>query len=194
MNHFTSRIPFFLVSLTLSLASFSSNPKSANANDIPSNSELISFNQPDKQLLNFTNQILIDSVNRMGNFPTGSGYSPDITQNGRLACMWSVNQVLKHAGLSPLGNDTLLVLEAREELRQGRGFLVPQSEAKPGDLVIIDAGGWTQHIGICIDRNCTQVKSNSSSQASFSWISNSRFEYPGSPYHSANPEIWRLKS
>ena len=194
MNHFTSRIPFLLVSLTLSLASVSSRPKSAKANEPPDNAELVSLNSSDNSLLDLTNQILIDSVNRMGNFPTGSGYSPEITQNGKLACMWSVNQVLKNAGLRPLGNDTLLVLEAREELLQGRGLPISQLDAQPGDLVIIDAGGWTQHIGICLDRNCTRVKSNSSDRASFSWISNSQFEHPGSPYHSVTPEIWRLKN
>lgn len=194
MNNLSFRILFFLISLILSLTCSYSNTKSAKANEPRPNSELVSLNQSGKLLSDFTNQVLMDSVNRMGNFPTGSGYSPAITQNGKLACMWSVNQVLKNAGLSPLGNDSLLVLEAREELLQGRGLLISQSEAQPGDLVIIDAGGWTQHIGICLNHNCTKVKSNSSSRASFSWISNSGFEYPGGPYHSANPEIWRLKN
>lgn len=194
MDHFTFRIPFLIVSLTCSLFSFSSNLKSAKANEPPDHAELVSLNSSDNSLFDFANQILINSVNHMGNFPTGSGYSPDITQNGKLACMWSVNQVLKNAGLRPLGNDTLLVLEAREELLQGRGIQVSQLDAQAGDLVIIDAGGWTQHIGICLDRNCTKVKSNSSDRASFSWISNSKFEYPGSPYHSVTPEIWRLKN
>lgn len=118
----------------------------------------------------------------------------DYTQNGKFACMWSVNQVLKDAGISPLGNDTLLVLEARDELLQGRGLLVSQLEARPGDLVIIDAGGWQQHIGICLNYSCTKVKSNSSHQASFSWISNSGFKYPQGPYNSGTPEFWRLKN
>ncbi|MEM7759569.1 MAG: hypothetical protein AAF298_15800 [Cyanobacteria bacterium P01_A01_bin.40] len=195
MNRFSFRTFSFLFSLILFLASSYFDPKLAEANESPSNSELISLTQSsDKLLLGFPNQMLINSVNRMGNFPTGSGYSPAITQNGKLACMWSVNQVLKDAGLNTLGNDTLLVLEARDELLQGRGLLVSQLEAKPGDLVIIDAGSWQQHIGICLNHSCTQVKSNSSYQASFSWISNSGFKYPGGPYNSGTPEFWRLKN
>lgn len=194
MNRSSFRTLSFLVSLMLPLASSCLKSKLAKANEPTTNPELISLNQSEKPLLNRINQVLINSVNRMGNFPTGAGYSPAITQNGRLACMWSVNQVLKHAGLRPLGNDTLLVLEARDELLQGRGIRVSQLEARPGDLVIVDAGGWKQHIGICLNNSCTKVKSNSSGRASFSWISNHGFKYPGGPYNSGTPEIWRLKN
>ena len=38
-----------------------------------------------------------------------------------------------------------------------------------------------------------RYKSNSSSRASFSWVSNPNFSYPGSPYNGATPQFWRLK-
>ncbi len=140
------------------------------------------------------NQAIINSVNRMGNFPSGAGHSPSATLNGSLACMWAVNQILKNAGLRPLGNDTLAVLVARAELQRGRGVRVPLSEARPGDLTIVNAGGSRQHIGICLNNGCTRVKSNSSSRASFSWISGPGFKYPGSPYNGGTTEIWRVKN
>ncbi len=140
------------------------------------------------------NQAIINSVNRMGNFPSGAGHSPSATLNGSLACMWAVNQILKNAGLRPLGNDTLAVLVARTELQRGRGVRVPLSEARPGDLTIVNAGGSRQHIGICLNNGCTRVKSNSSSRASFSWISGPGFKYPGSPYNGGTTEIWRVKN
>ena len=194
MNRSSFRILLFPISLMLSFTISCLEPRLVKANEALTNPELISLNQSEKLLLDRINHVLINSLNHMGSFPTGSGYSPAITQNGKLACMWAVNQVLKHAGLRPLGNDTLLVLEAKEELLRGRGIRVSQSEARPGDLTIVDAGGWTQHIGICLDHNCTKVKSNSSYHASFSWISGPGFRYPGGPYNSGNPEIWRLKN
>lgn len=139
------------------------------------------------------NQSVLSSVETMGSFRTGAGYSPAATNNGRQACMWAVNQVLKNAGIKPLGNDTLAVLVAREDLRRGRGQQVSQREAKAGDLHIVDAGGGNQHIGICLNDGCTKVKSNSSSRASFSWISGAGFRYPGSPYNNGKSEFWRLK-
>lgn len=194
MNKLSLQIFSFIVSSILSLTFCGLESRPAKANPLPTNPNLISATRSSQPGLNFINQALIASVNSMGNFPTGFGYSPSITQNGKLACMWSINQILKHAGFKPLGNDTLLVLEAREELRQGRGIEVSQSKAIPGDLAIVDAGGWIQHIGICLNDGCTKVKSNSSSRASFSWISNPKFRYPGSPYNSGKSEIWRLKS
>ncbi len=70
MNRFSFRILFFLVSFTLSLASYCLDSKVVKANEPPPNSELVSLNQSsDKLLLDVTNQLLINSVNRMGNFP-----------------------------------------------------------------------------------------------------------------------------
>ena len=53
-------------------------------------------------------------------------------------------------------------------LRSGRGTLITQSSAVAGDIVI-EAG--TSHVGICLNTGCTRVISNSSSNASFSWVS-----------------------
>jgi len=121
-----------------------------------------------------------------------TGITPIFTSNGIRAAMSSINYILKNAGIEPLGNDTLSIKKAKEELINGRGKLVSNSLARPGDLVIVDAGGSAQNIGICLDAGCTKVRSNYSYQAQFSWITNSNFTYPGSPYTEVTPEIWRI--
>lgn len=94
------------------------------------------------------------------------------TDNGRKACAYAVNEVLKMAGLSPIGNLSVVVMEG--ELRKGRGVHIPTNKGGPGDIVIVTGAG--NHVGICMSTGCTQVLSNSSSNASFSWVSGPNFE------------------
>ena len=107
--------------------------------------------------------------------------------------MWAVNRVLKESGYAPLGKDTLAVREGQADLESGRGTKVNIADARPGDIVLVDKGGSSQHIGFCVNNGCTQTISNSSSRASFSFRGNSNFSYPGSPYNGATPQVYRLK-
>jgi hypothetical protein len=100
------------------------------------------------------------------------------TDGGRKACAWAVNQVLTSDGVAPL--DTNSVQSMENALTSGRGTLVDPSQAMPGDIVIQAQDG---HVGICMNVGCTQVISNSSSNASFTWVSNTSFSqsYSGGP-------------
>ena len=97
---------------------------------------------------------------------------------GTVACAWAVNQVLTSAGISPIDGDSVQSME--NALTSGRGTLVDPSDAKAGDIVIQAGDG---HVGICMNDGCTQVISNSSSHASFTWVSNTSF----SPSYSGGP-------
>ena len=119
------------------------------------------------------NRKILTAMERVGNFSTAN--MPG-TSGGRYACMGAVNKVLKEAGFQPL--DGLSVLEAEKELKRGRGTKISQSQTQPGDILIVaddERPGGRQHVGICLNVGCTKVKSNSSSRASFSWISNGQF-------------------
>ncbi len=98
--------------------------------------------------------------------------------NGTVSCAWAVNNVLANAGIAPVDSDSVQSME--NALIAGRGTLVNPSQAQPGDIVIQAQDG---HVGICANVGCTQVISNSSSRASFSWISNTSFNpsYNGGP-------------
>jgi predicted RNA-binding Zn ribbon-like protein len=61
-------------------------------------------------------------------------------------------------------------------LQSGRGTLISPSAAQAGDIVIEGNDG---HVGICMNDGCTQVLSNSSSKASFSWVSGTNFSGTG---------------
>jgi hypothetical protein len=98
--------------------------------------------------------------------------------NGRVACAWAVNNVLTNAGMAPLDSNSVASMESA--LTSGRGTLVDQSSAVPGDIVVQAQDG---HVGICMNNGCTQVVSNSSSKGSFSWISDTNF----SPSYSGGP-------
>ena len=91
---------------------------------------------------------------------TNTSGGPD---GGNLACAWAVNNVLKNAGIPPIDGDSVPAME--QALAGGRGTQVQQSGAQAGDIVIL---GGMSHVGICYDANCTQVISNSSSNATFS--------------------------
>jgi hypothetical protein len=98
--------------------------------------------------------------------------------NGTVACAWSVNNVLTNAGVANLDSTSVQSLE--NSITAGRGTLVDSSAAVAGDIVIQAGDG---HVGICQNTGCTQVLSNSSSKATFSWISNTSFtpSYSGGP-------------
>lgn len=113
------------------------------------------------------------AMESLGNFSTAS--MPG-TNGGRVACMGAVNRVIQSAGYKPL--DGLSVLEAERVLKSGRGTALSPSQTGPGDIVIVadnEVPGGRQHVGICLNAGCTRVKSNSSTNASFSWISNGTF-------------------
>ncbi len=97
---------------------------------------------------------------------------------GTVACAWAVNQVLSSTGIAPI--DTNNVQSMENALTSGRGTLVDPSQAVAGDIVIQAQDG---HVGICMNNGCTQVISNSSSHATFTWVSNTSF----SPSYSGGP-------
>ncbi|MEO1744308.1 MAG: hypothetical protein AAFR99_21210, partial [Cyanobacteria bacterium J06629_9] len=128
-------------------------------------------------------QRLFQSMGQMGRFNTAAG--PD---GGNLACAWAVNRVLSNAGIQPIGSNPNYVPSVEADLRGGRGTQIGQSQAAPGDIVIASNVG---HIGICLNQGCTQVRSNSSSRAQFTWDSN--FNFNG-VYGGGQSRVYRLKN
>jgi len=121
----------------------------------------------------------------VGNCGASSANGPG-TNGGQLACAYEVNQVLAAAGIAPLDSNSVQAME--NALTGGRGTLITdQSTAQPGDIVIQGGDG---HVGICMNVGCTQVLSNSSSNASFTWVSNNTF----SPSYSGAPGSSRIYS
>lgn len=107
---------------------------------------------------------------------------------GNVACAWAVNKVLNKAGIATIGSNPNLVVSVQNDLEAGRGQQVARSQAEPGDLVLAVGSGSRQHIGICQNNGCTQVLSNSSSKASFSWKSNTDF----GGYYGVSSKIYRV--
>lgn len=107
---------------------------------------------------------------------------------GNVACAWAVNKVLNQAGIKTIGSNPNLVFSVRDALEAGRGQQISRSQAGPGDLVLALGAGSRQHIGICQNNGCTQVLSNSSSKASFSWKSNTDF----GGYYGVPSKIYRV--
>ena len=129
------------------------------------------------------NQRIFQSMGEMGRFDSSSG--PD---GGNLACAWAVNRVLANAGIQPVGANTNYVPSVEADLQAGRGTQISQSQAAPGDIVIASTAG---HIGICMKQGCTQVRSNSSSRARFTWDSDINF---AGVYGAGQSRIYRLKN
>jgi hypothetical protein len=103
---------------------------------------------------------------------------------GNKACAWAVNNILKNAGIAPIDGDSVPRMEAA--LLSGRGSLIEQSSAVPGDIVI---QAQTSHVGICLNVGCTQVISNASGNATFTWRSGTDF----APSYKAGPgRIYRV--
>ncbi len=107
------------------------------------------------------------------------------TNNGRLACAYAVNEVIKRAGLSSLGS--LSVSSVESALNSGRGQQISVSSAVPGDIVILTSSSGN-HTGVCIKEDCERVLSNSSSKASFIWVSDPGF----TPYYRSPFKIYRV--
>lgn len=165
-----------------------SNPHSEQSNQQAGDSAASQEASPTDGILS-ANARIMAAINNLGSFPSNvTG-----TNGGRSACLWAVNRVIKEAGLAPLANDSLWVLDAKASLDQGRGQKINIANAQPGDIVLVNRGGSSQHIGFCLNNGCTQTISNSSSNASFSFRGNSNFSYPGSPYNGATPQVYRLK-
>jgi lysozyme family protein len=87
---------------------------------------------------------------------------------GNVACAWILNTaVFPKAGIAPIGKNQNLVSSVEEALKESRGQLIsPRTAGGPGDVVVMG----TAHIGICLNEGCSQVISNSSSKASFTWV------------------------
>lgn len=112
------------------------------------------------------------------------------TLNGRVACVWQVNQVFAKAGIPNPWNNSLAVKAAKSSL-QGVAVKVPVSQSIPGDIILWDGPGGKQHIGIVLANGATDVISNSSSNASFTWRAN---HTSVAPYYGGAPsEVYRLK-
>ena len=105
------------------------------------------------------NAVIYASMGELGSFDTRAG--PD---GGNLACAWSVNCILAHAGIQPIGANPNSVPSVEAALQGGRGQRVNRAEAEAGDIVI---AGNQHHIGICLEDGCCRVRSNSSSRAQF---------------------------
>ncbi len=100
----------------------------------------------------------------------------DGPDGGNNACAWSVNRVLKQAGITPpLGENPNYVPSLVEALEGGRGQRIDDpSQIKAGDLVVAAENA---HIGVALeDGSATRVLSNSSSKASFRWESDLHYD------------------
>jgi predicted chitinase len=98
---------------------------------------------------------------------------------GNVACAWEVSRVLKRAGITNVSSDG--VPELVNQIKATGGAQIAASQAQPGDIVIAHD---MAHVGVCMNAGCTQVLSNSSSQAAFKWQSNTNFDgyYGGASY------------
>ena len=140
--------------------------------------------------------LLAGSLNAKIANAAASTYGMDTSagpKGGREACAWSVNRVLSKAGIQPVGANPDYVPSVAADLKAGRGARVSPAQAKAGDIIL--AKGY-EHIGICQNDGCSQVLSNSSSQASFRWKSDRTFAgyYNNSAYIREAPteEIYRV--
>jgi len=126
------------------------------------------------------NQAILNAALELRGMSSAEG--PD---GGNNACAWSINRVLKKAGINPLGENPNYVPSLVDALKGGRGQPVERAEAKPGDLVIAYEEA---HVGVGLDEGCATVLSNSSSRASFAWESDT--DYDGS--YGGSSTIYRL--
>jgi len=92
---------------------------------------------------------------------TNTSAGPD---NGNLACVWAVNNVLQYAGIDPIDGNQVSSMESLLQNGSQGTSVADQSSAQPGDLVFF---GGLSHVGICQNVGCTEAISNSSSNATF---------------------------
>ena len=85
---------------------------------------------------------------------------------GSNACLWSVNKVLKRAGIEPPWGDSVYVPDAHTALIKAH---IPEVKQQQGAIAIFTDNGSPPypHIGICVNKG--QILSNSSSQGRFRW-------------------------
>ncbi len=89
--------------------------------------------------------------------------SPNV-DGGNLACACMVNKILNGAGILSIDADSVPDMVAA--LKAGRGRQISIQSAQPGDIVFWQyTSPRRSHVGICATPGCTQVYSNSSSQA-----------------------------
>ena len=119
------------------------------------------------------------------------------TDYGKNGCAFAVDTVLKSAGVPMFGGSSpaLSITSAIDECSSGRkGTLVNASEAKSGDIIIMDNGSTRGHIGICTSDRCSTTLSNSSGRCNWVWESDGCF----SESYGCTPEfkryICRVKS
>jgi Type IV secretion system pilin len=115
-------------------------------------------------------------------------------EGGNKACAWAVNNILRNANVTPVGDNSVKNVE--NALVRGRGARISQSDTVGGDLVLLvgartRSGREGNHIGVCLNNGCTQVLSNSSSAKAFRWRSGPTF----SPSYSGGlPRFFRVTS
>jgi len=129
------------------------------------------------------------------------GTSSEESRLGRPACAWSVNQILKKAGIKPLGKNPNLVNDVEKDILGGRGIEIKdQKDAIQGDIVIIHKkkiNRTDNHTGIVIKDGAdgkNAVLSHSSTPRTISLVTDVNFQYKGSPYSGAKSKIYRLIS
>jgi peptidoglycan hydrolase-like protein with peptidoglycan-binding domain len=85
---------------------------------------------------------------------------------GSNACLWSVNKVLKRAGVVPPWGDGVYVPDAHTALIRAH---IPEVKQQRGAIAIFTDNGSPPypHVGICVNQG--QILSNSSSRGSFRW-------------------------
>jgi hypothetical protein len=147
-------------------------------------------------------QFATNTVKRVGQFITGDkstavaqaakslegSSSREGPGGGNVACAWKTAKALRAAGydIKP-GSPEEVNVNAQIAFLKKRGAVqVPQSEARPGDIVY----SYDRHIGIVSEGQGSQARviSNSSSKAQFSWKSNLNFD----GYYGQGSQIWRL--
>lgn len=138
----------------------------------------------DKRSASEKDNLLCKTAQQMRGFSTRGG--PD---GGRNACVWAVNRVFQKAGLSTPWGGSNYVPDAEAALR--RSGAQQLSGPEPGAIAIFTDGGSPPqaHIGI-VTCDGGRIISNSSSQASFSWVA-SPSEYRGS--YSGPIRYYRVK-
>ena len=101
-----------------------------------------------------------------------------LTDYGRNGCMYAVDTILQRAGLPMFGGSqpATNITSAEAGCKNGsRGTLINASDAKAGDILIMDDGVAEGHIGICTSDGCKTTLSNSTGRCNFVWESDGCF-------------------
>lgn len=115
---------------------------------------------------NAIQQQIVQAINRHYGESTAMGPA-----NGNEACAWEVNRILQAAIGHTIGSNPSYEPSVEAALQSGAGTRVSPAQAHAGDIVVFDnAAANKGHIGFCMNDGCTQVVSNSSSQATFNWV------------------------